>query len=52
MRSEKAGVRLFIRDFPLMAPAISVCLFIPEAIFFVKMLCGSLPLVIVKIAIA
>ena len=46
MHSEKAGVRVFIGDFPLMAFAISVCLDIPAAIFSVKMLCGSFPLVI------
>ena len=41
LRSKKAGVRVFIWNFSLMTPAISECLFIHEAIVFVKMLCDS-----------
>ena len=54
MRSAKAGVSDFMRDFPLVAAAISVffCLFIPEAIISVKMIFGFSTLVLVKTFIA
>ena len=49
MHSEKAEMRVFIEDFPLMAPAISVSLF--NLIITANMICGSLSEVIVKIAL-